>query len=167
LQQENHWCSCQSYKHWRGESQSVFSPIQSYHMPALHESSMSQQSIHRYCVLLAWSCRYEKNRNNWLHISLFSRVCAFIIIYINFFVLRCCFFLFSQRRVLICTAEGRERFDAQQCALCRGCQMTRTVQDVEEGRRVTDERRAVLKICRNNTVASRESRCERSKANME
>jgi hypothetical protein len=102
-----------------------------------------------------------------LHISLFSRLCAFIIIYINLFVLQCCFFLFSQRRVSIFTAEGREKFDAQQGALRRECQMSGTVQDSEEGRRVTDERRAVLKICRNNTVASRELKYERSKAKME
>jgi hypothetical protein len=41
-------------------------------------------------------------------------------------------------------------------ALRRGCKMSRTVQDAEEDeRKISDERRASLKICRNNTVASR------------
>jgi hypothetical protein len=44
----------------------------------------------------------------------------------------------------------------EKCLMRKGCQMSRTVQDVEEDeRKITDERRASLKVCRNNTVASR------------
>jgi hypothetical protein len=75
------------------------------------------------CVI--WSHRYEENRNILLHISLFSRVCAFIIIYIDFFVFQCCFFLFARATIYrgeernICFA-AQEVPNVENCTGCRG-----------------------------------------------
>lgn len=62
---------------------------------------MSITMNYEYYVLLAESWQYEENRSDLLHIWLSSRVCAFVIMYMMFFVFQCCFYLFSQRRVSI------------------------------------------------------------------
>jgi len=63
--------------------------------------------------------------------------------------------------------RGERKGQSPEVALRKGCKMSRSVQGAEEeGTRISNERRAALKICRNSTVASGESRCERSRAKM-